>query len=109
MFNQSHFIAGHWDADHWIGAPDIGASTTVSTTWIFEGSAYASQSLDYIVKASDNTILASGTAATNTSGVLTIAIDASYSGQKVLVHVENVGSDMTTSGKRHGTQVVTAA
>lgn len=109
MFNQSHFIAGHWDAKHWIGAPDIGGTTTVSTTWVFEGVAYASQSLDYIVKAADNTILASGTASTNGSGVLTISIDAVYSGLPVLVHVENVGSAMTTAGKVHGTQVVTAA
>jgi len=109
MFNQSHFIAGHWDAKHWIGAPDIGATTTVSTTWIFSGAAYASQALDYIVKAADNTILASGTASTNGSGVLTVSIDAIYSGQKVIVHVENVSTDMTTAGKVHGTQVVTAA
>lgn len=109
MFNASTFIAVHWDADHWIGAPDIGSMTTVSTTWIFSGAAYASQSLDYIVKSADNTIIASGTASTNGSGVLTISIDAVYSGQKVLVHVENVGTAMTTAGKVHGTQVVTAA
>jgi len=84
-------------------------TTTVSSTWVFSGAAYASQPLDYIVKSADNTILASGTATTNASGVLTVSISAAYSGQKVLVHVENVGSAMTTAGKVHGTQVVTAA
>jgi hypothetical protein len=84
-------------------------TTTVSSTWVFSGAAYASQPLDYIVKSADNTILASGTATTNASGVLTVSISAAYSGEKVLVHVENVGSAMTTAGKVHGTQVVTAA
>lgn len=84
-------------------------TTTVTTTWIFSGVAFASQSLDYVVKSSANVIIASGTASTNASGELVLTIDAAYSGLKVLVHVENVGTAMTTSGKVHGTQVATAA
>lgn len=102
-------MAAHWDAKHFVGAPDIGATTTVTTTWIFGGAAFASQSLDYVVKSPDNTIIASGTAATNGAGELVLTIDAIYSGLPVLVHVENVGTAMTTTGKVHGTQVATAA
>ena len=109
MFNQGVFIGGTFAADTFLGSPEVGAEVNVVTTWVFSGSPYASQSLDYIVKSSDNIIIAYGTASTDGSGVLTVSIDAAYSGQKVLVHVENVSSDMSTTGKVHGTQVVTAA
>lgn len=84
-------------------------TTTVTTTWIFSGVAFANQSLDYVVKSADNTLLAIGTAATNASAEMVNTIDAAYSGLKVIVQVENVGTAMTTAGKVHGTQVVTAA
>lgn len=106
MFNASHFLSRHWDAKHFIGSPDIGWTTTVSTTWIFGGVPYANQSLDYVVKSADNQILSYGTAATNASGVLVNTISDAYLGQKLLVQVENVGIDGATTGKVHGTQVV---
>lgn len=106
MFNQSHFLSRHWDAKHFIGAPDIGGTTTIATTWIFGGVVFASQSLDYVVKGANNEIIATGTATTNALGVLTIPVDARYSGLKVLIYVENVSMDMVTTGKVHGTQVV---
>lgn len=109
MFNASHFLSRHWDAKHFIGSPDIGGTTTVSTTWVFSGVPFANQSLDYVVKGPLNQILAVGTASTNASAVLINTISDDYSGQPVLVHVENVSADMVTTGRVHGSQVATAA
>lgn len=109
MFNASHFLSRHWDAKHFIGSPDIGGTTTIATTWVFGGVVFANQSLDYVVKGPANQILASGTASTDGSGVLTVSISDDYSGQKVLVQVENVSTDMVTTGRVHGSQVATAA
>jgi len=92
-----------------VSGSGVGTTTVTTDPWIFDGVAFANQSLDYVVKSSDNTIIASGTQATNGSGELVLTIDASYSGQKVIVHIENVGTAMTTTGKVHGTQVPTAA
>lgn len=106
MFNANHFLSRHWYAEHFIGSPDIGGTTTVSTTWVFGGMPFANQSLDYVVKSGTNSIVTFGTATTNVSGVLTINVPAAYSGQKLVVQVENVGIDDATTGKAHGTQVV---
>ena len=70
------------------------------------GSPFASQNLDYVVKGSANEIITSGTRPTNASGVLTVNVPDAYSGQKVLIHVENVGSDMDSTGKFHNAQLV---
>lgn len=84
-------------------------TTTLTTTWVFSGAAFASQSLSYVVKDRDDAVIASGSSSTDASGVLTVSVPDTYSGQKLLIHVENVSSSMTTSGKVHGTQVATAA
>jgi hypothetical protein len=81
-------------------------SIQVTTTWTVSGSPYASQNLDYVVKSATNVVITSGTLPTNASGVLTVAVPDSYSGESVLIQVENVGSDMVTTGKFHGAQVV---
>jgi hypothetical protein len=81
-------------------------SIQVTTTWLVSGSAYASQNLDYVVKSATNVVITSGTLPTNASGVLTVSVPDSYSGESVLIQVENVGSDMVTTGKFHGAQVV---
>jgi hypothetical protein len=81
-------------------------SIQVTTTWLVSGSPYASQNLDYVVKSATNVVITSGTLPTNASGVLTVAVPDSYSGSSVLIQVENVGSDMVTTGKFHGAQVV---
>jgi hypothetical protein len=107
MFNQNMFIASTFDAVTFIGSPDVGGTVNVSTTWLVSGSPFASQSLDYIVRGSENEILSYGTATTDGSGALLTPVPATYSGDKVMVHVENVGSSMDTTGKFHGVQVVT--
>lgn len=107
MFNQSMFIASTFDAATFIGSPDVGGTINVSTTWLVGGSPFASQSLDYIVRDSANLIIAYGTATTDGSGALLTPVPTTYDGDQVMVHVENVGSDMVTTGKFHGVQVVT--
>lgn len=88
-----------------VAAPS--GTPTVSTTWVFDDVPFASQSLSYVVKASDKTVVTDGTDTTDADGVLEIAV-AGHSGEKLLVQVENLGVAMTTAGKVHGSQVATA-
>jgi hypothetical protein len=85
-----------------------GASTDISipVTWTLNGAPFANQSLDYWVVSSTDELIISGTTTTNINGVLTITMPASYSGQKVLVVVNNLDSSMNTAGKRHSQRVV---
>ena len=103
MRTQAHWRAAHWDADHFIS--DV--TTSVTTNWVYEGVPFANQSLDYIVRNSNNVVITSGTDTTDVNGNLVIIIDAIYLNQTVLVHVENVTTTMNTSGKVHGCQPAT--
>jgi len=108
-FGQSYFGQSYFDAGMFGGASVPEASdATVVTTWIFDGVPFANESVDYIVKAGTNEIIATGTATTNGSGVLSISVPGSYLGQKLVVQWENVAADGATSGRFHGTQVVVA-
>lgn len=109
MFAAKTFASRNFAAATWLGAGQSAATVTLTTTWVFSGAAFASQALGYVVKDSDDLVIASGSATTDGSGVLTVDVPGSYNGQKLLIHVENVSSSMTTSGKVHGTQVATAA
>lgn len=106
MFQAATFSANVFAPRVFIGRGASVATVTLETTWTFGGSLFVSQSLDYVVKDGQNNIIAYGTASTNGSGVLSIEINVRYSGQKVVVHVENVGASGDTTGKVHGTQVV---
>lgn len=106
---QSHFDASYFDADllGGAGAPEV-ADATLAVTWTFGGAPFANEAFDYVVKTGANEIVKNGTSTTNGSGVQIITIPGTYSGQKLVVHGENVGPDGVTTGKVHGTQVVTA-
>ncbi len=47
--------------------------------------------------------------ATDGTGKLEIDVPIVYSGMSLMIHVENVGSDMVTTGKVHGAQVALVA
>lgn len=70
------------------------------------GSVLASTDLDYWVIDSTDEVIASGSGTTDSSGVLSIALDADYSGETVNVVVNNLSSDMSTAGKIQGQFVV---
>lgn len=106
MFQATTFSANVFAPRVFIGRGASVAAVTLATTWTFGGSPFVSQPLDYVVKDGQNNIITSGSASTNGSGVLEIALDETYSGQKVVVQVENVGASGDTTGKVHGTQVV---
>lgn len=110
MFTAAFFTEAMWDDSFWPSADPTLSTTTLSTTWLdTDGDPFASQSLDYVVKDATNGVIASGTAATDGAGVLTVSVSAAYAGQSLLIHVENVSSTMVTTGKFHGTQVAVAA
>jgi hypothetical protein len=92
-----------------ISDPGTGVQTTVSTTLLRSGVAFANQTLDYVVFNSANAVIAQGVASTNGSGVLTVYIPIVYSGQKVMLYVENVGTNMLTSGRFYAAAVEVAA
>jgi hypothetical protein len=80
-------------------------TATVTTTWTNAGNPLASTALDYWVISSTDALITNGNATTSASGVLVITVPNSYTGQKVLVVMNNVGSDMLTAGKIRGQQV----
>lgn len=77
----------------------IAATGRVIVPFTRNGRRYSNQSLDYIVKAADNTIVAFGVGMTDDLGVLTITVPGIYIGQYVLLIVDNVGPDMDTTGR----------
>jgi len=83
----------------------------VTTTWKSRRngvlSPLAGYTLDYWIISSADTLIASGTGTTDSSGTLTLRVSSAYSGQDVLVVVNNLGADMDTAGKINGQQVVT--
>ena len=110
MFAPAFFSSAMWDNRFWPGTDPTLAATTLTTTWLdTNGDPFAVQALDYVVKNSTNGIVVSGTGTTDGSGVLGVNVPEAYSGQKLLIHVENVSSSMVTTGKFHGTKVATAA
>ncbi|MCO6445743.1 MAG: hypothetical protein J5J04_16845 [Anaerolineae bacterium] len=83
----------------------------VRTTWKRNRSGrsepLAGYELDYWIISSSDTLITSGTETTDSSGTLTLQVSGAYSGQDVLVVVNNLASDMDTAGKIKGQQVVT--
>ena len=83
----------------------------VQTTWRRTRSGraepLAGYELDYWIISSADTLIASGTGTTDSSGTLTLRVSSAYSGQDVLVVVNNLDADMSTVGKIKGQQVVT--
>ena len=84
----------------------------VQTTWRRTRSGrraepLAGYELDYWIISSADTLIASGTGTTDSSGTLTLRVSSAYSGQDVLVVVNNLDADMSTAGKINGQQVVT--
>jgi hypothetical protein len=83
----------------------------VQTTWRRTRSGraepLAGYELDYWIISSADTLIASGTGTTDSSGTLTLRVSSAYSGQDVLVVVNNLDADMSTVGKINGQQVVT--
>lgn len=70
------------------------------------GSILASTALDYWVIGSDDALITNGSGTTDSSGVLSVALDAQYSGETVNVVVNNLSDDMSTAGKIQGQFVV---
>lgn len=70
------------------------------------GSILASTALDYWVIGSDDELITRGSGTTDSGGVLSIALDAQYSGETVNVVVNNLSDDMSTAGKIQGQFVV---
>lgn len=80
---------------------------TVTATLRYRGAALASTQVDYWVIEQGDTVIASGSQTTDSSGALTISVPSQYVGQKVNVVVNNLASDMATAGKIQHQQVVT--
>lgn len=108
MFGGSYFAGDQFGGRHFYAG---GASATgrVRSYWAFGGRAFANRSLDYWVIDSLDTVIASGSGTTDASGWLEMTVPTRYSGQSVLVVVNNLGADMDTSGKAQGQQVTTVA
>lgn len=83
----------------------------VTTTWKSRRngvlSPLAGYTLDYWIISSTDTLITSGSGVTDASGDLTVRISSAYSGQRVLVVVNNLDEDLTTTGKVRGQQVAT--
>ena len=79
----------------------------VTATLRYRGAALASTRVDYWVIEQGDTVIASGSQTTDSSGALTISVPSQYVGQKVNVVVNNLASDMATAGKIQHQQVVT--
>ncbi len=79
----------------------------VTATLRYRGAALASTRVDYWVIEQGDTVIASGSQTTDSSGALTISVPSQYVGQKVNVVVNNLASDMATAGKIHHQRVVT--
>lgn len=79
----------------------------VTATLRYRGAALASTRVDYWVIEQGDTVIASGSQTTDSSGALMISVPSQYVGQKVNVVVNNLASDMATAGKIQHQQVVT--
>lgn len=113
LFRAKQFGAKRFAARVFLGGGSggtaSGATTTVATDWTYGGVALASTTLDYWVISAADQVVASGSATTNGAGRLTVTLPAQYSGDEVLVVVNNVAADMATATRFHGQQVATAA
>lgn len=76
---------------------------TASVTW----ASAANLTLDYFVFDKYDELIASGSAAFDSTGSADLRVPVAYIGDPVLVAVNNLGFDMETAGKVHGQKVVT--
>ena len=111
MFGASHFGADHFAATHFYGGGISSETGTVVTTWTRTRNGrkepLAGYVLDYWVIDANDELVTSGSGTTDSIGRLIFYIAQRYSGEDVLVVVNNLESDMDTAGKIKGQQVVT--
>lgn len=93
--------AVYTDAAVTITAP--GTYGTASVTW----AGAANLTLDYFVFDRYDALIASGSAAFDSTGSADLRVPVEYIGDPVLVAVNNLDFDMATAGKVHGQKVVT--
>ena len=111
MFAGSHWGADHFAATHFFGGGISSDTGLVVSSWTRTRSGrkepLAGYSLDYWVIDANDELVESGSGTTDPSGRLIFYIAQRYSGEDVLVAVNNLASDMETAGKINGQQVVT--
>lgn len=107
-FGQTYFNLGHFGQEYWPGGGDqyIGGTVLVQVPWRFNRIPLTNTAFDYWVINSADQLVQSGTATTDGNGISSFTLPATYSGQSLLVVVNNIGPDMSTSGKFHGQAVV---
>jgi hypothetical protein len=105
MFGTTHFGSDHFAGEHFYAGGEV-LSGTVRAYWEFGGKVFANRTLDYWIIDALNVVIASGTATTDQSGWMSGTAPTRYSGQRVLMVVNNLDTDMDVSGKVRGQQVV---
>ena len=89
------------------GSDDIGlVQSKWSRTRAGRREPLAGYELDYWIISTSDALISSGSGTTNSAGVLQDHVPSSYSGQNVLVVVNNLASGMETSGNIKGHDVV---
>jgi len=109
MFQANVFSANVFAPRVFIGRGAEEATAVFATTWRFGGAPFVNQALSYVIKDQNDQVILTGDGATDGTGKLEIDVPIMYSGMSLMIHVENVGSDMVTTGKVHGTQVALVA
>lgn len=106
--STGHFDTGHFNLGHFPGGgyQYLGGTVTVQVYWRFGGQALASTVLNYWVMDSGKQLVQAGSVATDESGYHPLLLPATYSGQSVLLVINNIDSDMGTAGKIHSQKVV---
>ena len=89
--------------------PDVADGPIVRTTLRRNGNVLAGVSLDYWIISSADALITSGSDVTDSTGTFSVQIQEQYAGQSVLVVVNNLSSDMETTGRFHGQHVVIAS
>lgn len=107
-FGQGYFNQGHFGQQYFPGggAELIGGTISVAVPWRHSGIALSNFALDYWVIDSADELVQSGSGMTDSAGQLVLSIPSVYSGQVLLVVVNNLGPDMIATGKFHGQTVV---
>ena len=106
--SMGHFDAGHFNLGHFPGGgyQYLGGTVTVQVYWRFGVQALANTALNYWVMDSGKQLVQSGTVQTDTDGYHPLLLPAVYSGQPILLIINNIGPAMETAGKIHSQKVV---
>lgn len=106
--SANHFASYHDAARHLAGGGTGQSGAFLLTYWTQRGKALANRTLDYFVFSPLDGFVTSGTAITNSAGLLTVDVPLSYAGLSLQIFVNDLESALDTTGKIHGQQVAVA-